>query len=313
MSVTAVVPAAGRSERWGNYLGVPKQLATVGRPESTPLIVRTVRLLAEAGIERRVVVAHDPAIADAVSSLAQAEHPQSHRFLSETLLSTGSFWSDRTLVLLGDVFFTRNSIDAMVQAPPGLHFFGIDYNSPPHRRGRRPEIFAMAFDRSVHDEMNRALLLNSRLAALHEDGRLNWQAVRAHDDLRRQLLAGNFCPRPPKLLHALGMPRSLRWSRRRARCGSRPRHAWMYGKLYGLYLATADVDPFAGDRYEHWQPSGEQFHTLDDLTRDIDCPDDYRELMRELTEPTTATAETDHAVLPPPRVFASSDPVPAPR
>lgn len=282
MTIKAILPAAGLAERWNRYLGVEKHLAAVSRTDTTPLIVRTLRLLAERGIEQRCVVTDHSEIASAAAPLAEVIHPAGSSCLSETLLSARRAWSDRTLVLLGDVYFSGAALEAIACDRHPLRFFGIDYNSPAHDRGRRPEIFAMAFDRSRHESVQRALEMNSQLAALRQAHRLHWKAVRHRRDLLRQLVLCNHSPRPPKWLRWFGMARRPIWRWYRALKGSRPRHAWMYGKLFGLYLTCGDVDPFAGDDYAQWQGSREYFHTIDDLTRDIDCPEDYRQLLEDI-------------------------------
>lgn len=63
MSVVALVPAAGRGERLG--YGIPKALVPVG---GTPLLVRAVRGLLDAGCVRHVVVAAPPSEVDTVAA-----------------------------------------------------------------------------------------------------------------------------------------------------------------------------------------------------------------------------------------------------
>lgn len=52
----------------------------------------------------------------------------------ETLYDTRELWKDRTVVLLGDVFYTYEAVNLISEAPEGVHFFG-----------NKQEIFAMVF------------------------------------------------------------------------------------------------------------------------------------------------------------------------
>ncbi|MCH2183062.1 MAG: NTP transferase domain-containing protein [Mariniblastus sp.] len=141
-----LILCAGNAARWGDYLGVPKQLIPFN---GESLLERTERLLRGRGYQDISVISHDERLQVGSCSLFR---PERFQYTSETFLSTRSLWGGMTLVLLGDVFYTRNAIDKIVSFKEGVHVFG--------RRGaslftRSPygEIFAFSFDRASAGEM----------------------------------------------------------------------------------------------------------------------------------------------------------------
>jgi len=116
ISTTAVlILNAGDGRRWSEYLGTPKQLATLGLE---PVLRRTVRQLTMRGFAP-ISVTNDPRLC----ITGRFHHPSRHRCTSETLLSTQSMWQRRTIVLLGDVYFTETAITSVLRATEPLRAF----------------------------------------------------------------------------------------------------------------------------------------------------------------------------------------------
>ena len=133
-----LILAAGDNERWWGR--VPKQLVQI---EGKPLIRRTV----EQVIERAepVVITHNPAIQAAVPYFAG---PEASRYITETLLSTAYLWQGRTIILLGDVIYSDETIKAIFANRKPVAVFG-----------RKWEIFAVAFNKQMSKKVIKALEL----------------------------------------------------------------------------------------------------------------------------------------------------------
>jgi hypothetical protein len=110
--VRAILCCAGSGERWRNFLGVPKHLIVI---DGATLIARAVAQLRGRGIDDVVITSFDE----------RYEIAGARRCAPTTTILPGtgmgfsaSFWSDtgRTLVLLGDVYFSEAAVDAIVTA-----------------------------------------------------------------------------------------------------------------------------------------------------------------------------------------------------
>ncbi len=136
----ALILCAGNGVNWGNYLGRPKQLISINGER---LLERTERLLHGRGCYDLEIVTHDERLG---LSNCGFFRPPGYRWIVETLLSTYPLWSDRTIILLGDVFFTEKAIKAITVPREGIHVYGRPgpswYTFKPHR-----EIFAISFDK----------------------------------------------------------------------------------------------------------------------------------------------------------------------
>lgn len=109
-------PAA--SEDWR------KQLIEV---KGEALIERQYRMVKERGQEL-MMVTHDAVLMEAAMryGFSQMLVPRMRRFTCETLLSTVQWWPDggRLVVLLGDVYYTDDLMDAIAACQQPLAFFG---------------------------------------------------------------------------------------------------------------------------------------------------------------------------------------------
>ena len=117
-STKVLILCAGESTRWGNYLGVPKQLILIN---GESLLERMVRLLRAQGYYDIEVISHDERL---LLSNCGFFKPSRFRWTVESLLSTHSLWKDKTLVLLGDVFFTEPAIYTIINSGQGIHIYG---------------------------------------------------------------------------------------------------------------------------------------------------------------------------------------------
>ena len=114
---------AGRAERWGLHLGVPKHLIEI---EGERLIDRAVRLVQERQKAEIVIVAFDPAYDVPGTTRFAPEHGPERFNDTDKFLSSHSLWSpdDQTLILYGDVFFSERGMDEIAAYQGGAAFFG---------------------------------------------------------------------------------------------------------------------------------------------------------------------------------------------
>lgn len=100
----ALILCAGNGSRWGEYLGVPKQLITIN---NETLLDRTVRLLNKNGNNNIEIVFNDHRV---MLNHCAFYRPSKSQWIVETLLSTRDLWKGQTIILLGDVFYTERAI-----------------------------------------------------------------------------------------------------------------------------------------------------------------------------------------------------------
>lgn len=120
MSVTVLILAAGEQKRW--EMSEPlyyKQLLDVG---GETIIARIERQVIQRGFFPRRITIHreleDP----------WSYRPEYHRWTVETLLSTYYLWQSCTVVLLGDVIYSRATMDRIFKPHnQKLKVFGNEY------------------------------------------------------------------------------------------------------------------------------------------------------------------------------------------
>lgn len=180
MNTRAIIICAGEGTRWGDHLGVPKHLIEIS---GEPLLNRTVRLLQNSGIKDIVVVSkEDPrykveGATQYIPVLNYEDNADADKFLSSREL-----WNEngRTIVLYGDVFFTLEAMNLIVNSPetdwtlfcrPGAS------RITGHKWG---ECFAISFYPDSHAEMEKQL---HRTAKLWKTGKITrcggWELYRA--------------------------------------------------------------------------------------------------------------------------------------
>lgn len=136
---TIFILAAGQGVRWEkSHL---KQLAVV---DGKPLIERTLQQVPEA----IVVTRH--------SKLMQYSHviPSRCRYVLETILSTQTKWSERTIILLGDTYYDNQDLEKILSYKGKFAVFGSR---------SQVEIFGLSFAKSEQDNVRRHLVY-----ALHD-------------------------------------------------------------------------------------------------------------------------------------------------
>lgn len=134
----ALIFCAGEAERWRHPEGVGKHWVEI---DGEPLLVRTLRQLKSRAIDP-VVVCRAGFKVPVGEECFQLVGPVDT--LCADILRTEPLWTDRTWVLLGDVFFTDELLDQMLDYQQGLHFFGRFGASP--RTGGPGEVFSFAWD-----------------------------------------------------------------------------------------------------------------------------------------------------------------------
>lgn len=111
-----IILAAGNQIRWNrNIHKLPKykQLVCV---DKVPIIV---------SIQKRTV---DPIVVTKCKAIEKVSEniyrPTAHRWIVETLYNTLFMWSARTIVLLGDVYYTDKAIEMIKTFTGDIGFFG---------------------------------------------------------------------------------------------------------------------------------------------------------------------------------------------
>lgn len=138
----AFILCAGAGARWGNYLGVPKQLIPL---ENETVLERTVRLLHEQNLTDIVIVATTAKFA---VHRCQLYPPDKARWTVETLLSTRQLWAETNIILLGDVFYSKQAIHNILYARGDIRFFGRPYANK-LTGNPRAELFALKFRKTA--------------------------------------------------------------------------------------------------------------------------------------------------------------------
>lgn len=107
MTLHAIILAAGEAVR---FHGIRKQLLTL--PNGDTLLERQIRQVRERGGLPFVVTLDESLAQYARFSGASVIEPYDQRFIVSSLLSTRDYWhKDRTLVLLGDVLYSKEVMD----------------------------------------------------------------------------------------------------------------------------------------------------------------------------------------------------------
>jgi hypothetical protein len=205
-----LVFAGGKGTRWGNTTN--KVLVDVN---GEPLVVRVVRL-AQQVFDCPVVVAtqYDDVAGVVTNSDTPTFPPLPNRWLSEALLSTRSLWRERTIVLLGDTYYTEKCLNLIKHTDKLVCYFG-----------RLLEIYAVSF--RYHLTMERAC--EAAIASAEVSQKLDHEK----------------------------------------------------GKLWHTYYA---LNRYSMDEHTIPKPGDSRFLRLpdDDITMDIDKPEDYKNLLEKI-------------------------------
>lgn len=137
-----LILCAGEMRRWGNFLGVPKQLVPV---EGEVLLDRTIRLLGAHGAGDIVVIAAKPGL-ERDGAREEIVSPNLTGTLADKFLSSRHLWPDSGVIriLFGDVWFSDHAIARLLEPPTTIRFFGRMTGSI-YTGCKYGEIFALAF------------------------------------------------------------------------------------------------------------------------------------------------------------------------
>lgn len=136
MSDVCLILAAGESTRWDGK-NVGKHFVRI---DGEKLILRTMRQFKK----------FEPLMITRNQANAEAYKTTCH-----TLLSTSRLWKDRTIILLGDVMFTKDAVRKIIKCDEGFCVFGDTV-----------DIFALSFTNYFHKLLEAALKESS--GRLHE-------------------------------------------------------------------------------------------------------------------------------------------------
>jgi len=164
--IQILVLCNGDGTRWNNYLNAPKQLAPLSSSNES-LIERTIRLCATHGIQLQdiVIVSGD----DRLKKIPTNHFiPKSGKWITETLLNTEQLWKEQTVVLLGDVFYSSNTLNQILNDIHTFAVYGRNGRST-YNYKRWSEIFALRFSQSIHTKIKEHL--SKTVANAHAGGR----------------------------------------------------------------------------------------------------------------------------------------------
>lgn len=293
METTVIITAAGNNVRWGNHLNTCKHLAPVG-PSGQTVIGRTIEMLKNSGIDNIFVATQKNKIIESVAKDIGIIRPSNSESLADTILSCRNKWADRTIVLLGDVYFSHQCLSTILACKSKVKFFGVDHHDNPElSKIKRAELYAFSFDFSARDFIERRLTLNSTLARFRNNGGLRFCYLKTglvrKPDCLKTLYHYSHPPKPPAPLIKAGFKRSMFWRTARFLV-SKPRRTKVYGKLWGLYFTTAGIGLFDGADYKRQANDNDNnyFEEIGDMTQDIDTKEDYDILLKKLLQANSA-------------------------
>ena len=173
LNIKTLLLCGGEGSRWGNYMGIPKQLVPI---DGKPLLEDTIHKLNEKGLSEILIVGcNKEHIIPGVSYVdLNSEEPN---FRQHKFLSSRKFWSTDgiTLMLFGDVFFSEHAIDV------SLSFTENSINFIGRLTGSRvtgceyQEIFGISFN-SIHNNEIESLMLEAENKSNRPAG---WQLYEA--------------------------------------------------------------------------------------------------------------------------------------
>jgi len=147
MNKTVIILAAGECRR---FEGTIKQLLPICDGEN--FLTRMIRQCQERNCFDIYVATHNEEIIIAVQNIGVKTFvPENRSFTCETILSTKELWNDKTIVLLGDVYYTKNYMDIIFRYgennQPDIKFFASPF-----------EVHAFRFDNYYHQIIEKHLI-----------------------------------------------------------------------------------------------------------------------------------------------------------
>lgn len=148
-----LIMAQGVQARWRRTNGdveLPafKQMIPVGK-YGAPIIARTQIMATTHGYTEGMVVIGKP---DVSGGGHHAELPEPVGPLLSGVRGTSGLWIGRVIILLGDVVYSHNLLDYILQDKADIRFYGRSGMN--HFTGKAaPELFACAFNEHMYDEI----------------------------------------------------------------------------------------------------------------------------------------------------------------
>jgi len=163
---TAVfVLCAGDGARWEDYLGVTKHEVCFG---GSPLVLRTLAQFRNRGIQARIV----GRTGENKARFGEKIYINQTICLADTIEQTRSYWSTRNIFVLGDVFFSDDAINRILDNEDPLIFFGRPWANWLVRCGHG-ELFGFSF-RSEYSDFVISLLAHTHQAAINRNAGNLW-------------------------------------------------------------------------------------------------------------------------------------------
>lgn len=139
-NTTVIILAAGNAIRFG---GTRKQLLPIG---TTTILQRIVNQTKHHCCCPTVIAKDNEIIAAAMSYGAKVYLPTESAATCETMLSTWELWNDRTVILLGDVVYSDDTINKIFSYSGEFTVFGNTW-----------ELFAVSFSREKMRDVCKSL------------------------------------------------------------------------------------------------------------------------------------------------------------
>ncbi len=177
MKDRVLIIAAGEGVRWNNYLGTTKHKVVV---DGESLIERTTRLFKGCDIK---ILGRDESYEVEGAELCIPDEIGMHD-INRQCYNSQHLWNTegRTIIVLGDVFFTDEAVDTIRKEYDDITIFGRK------EKGKVNgclwgELFAHTFMPQHHEEYAEAYLKASKI--IKDDGRLNdwWEHYRFLDGI----------------------------------------------------------------------------------------------------------------------------------
>ena len=192
MTTKVLIMAAGNATRWRNHEGVPKHLVNI---EGEILVHRTARQFAERGC-CVVIIGADERYRYPGAELYIPRDDERQVELDKFLVGKHLWGPDRTILAFGDVYFTDEAIDSIVNDESRFRFYLRQQGSKLTGKLAK-EMFAVSFT----DETKHRLF--SVVEKLKEEGRVTkaggWSVFRQIVTGTTIIGGGNYIFKDPEL------------------------------------------------------------------------------------------------------------------
>ncbi len=247
-----IILCAGQANRWA-----PKSLKQLVPIDGEPLLHRTVRLLRSFEYDDIYIACIDPKL-----RIEGCKHftPSDARWTASTLYSSRHLWDNRTIILLGDVYYTEESLTKILECPSELKFIGrlgpSSFTGCPYG-----EIFGLLFSDSMHLQLENILkTIIEKAEHLHRDTLMRYVAF-AFSYVKR-FLSSLQKQKKGNVFKRMGMAHNC--------ANLHIQHTMLLcGRLWNLYCKCTGL-PL--DKRTTQTP---MFMNIDDFTEDFDTLDGY--------------------------------------